>query len=317
MKTTKNILSIAGLFLASLTFFIDVQAGTILPAPEKLSSHAYAWIGPYGPPDKKNKGFRMNMGFVVGSKAVAVIDSGYTPAMAHEMLQYIKSVTNVPVRYVINTNSQPHRFFGNTVFKKAGASILAHKTEVTRMKNSSADFASGIERALELKKDSVKLPALPDKIITKEKLINLGGVSIRVVPMPANHTAASLVVKVVEDKIIFAGDVLYGGRLLAITPISNTKTWLQSFDSLKKYTNATFVPGHGQPGKLVKFKKPTRDYLQFLYSHMSKALDNGVGLQDAIDSLDQKAFSYLENFKELAGRNASWAYLEREKAFFD
>ncbi|MFV1992713.1 MAG: MBL fold metallo-hydrolase [Acidiferrobacterales bacterium] len=313
----KNILLLASLFLAALTFFIEAQAGVILPAPEKLSSRVYAWIGPYGPPNKKNMGFRMNMGFVVGNKAVAVIDSGYTPAMAHEMLDYIKSVTTVPVRYVINTNSQPHRFFGNTVFRKAGASILAHQTEVTRMKNSSAGFASGIERVLELKKDSVKLPALPDKIVTKEKRINLGGVIIHLVPMPANHTAGSLVVNVAEDKVIFAGDVLYGGRLLAITPISNTETWLQSFDSLKKYGNATFVPGHGKPGKLVKFKKPTRDYLQLLYSHMSKALDNGVGLQDAMESLDQKAFSDLENFKDLSGRNASWAYLEREKAFFD
>ena len=257
------------------------------------------------------------MGFVVGSKAVAVIDSGYTSAMAHEMLSHIRSVTAVPVRYVINTNSQPHRFFGNTVFRKAGASILAHPAEVTRMKNSSAGFASGIERALELKKDSVKLPALPDKIVTKEKLINLGGVTIHLEAMPANHTAGSLIVNVAEDEIIFAGDILYGGRLLAITPISNTKTWLLSFDSLKKYGDATFVPGHGKPGKLIKFKKPTRDYLQLLYSHMAKALDNGVGLQDAIESLDQKGFSYLENFKALSGRNASWAYLEREKAFFE
>ncbi len=317
MKNIKRALLITSLSLASFAFYAEGQAGSILPAPEKLSSHAYAWIGPYGPPKKSNKGFRMNMGFVVGNKAVAIIDSGYTPAMAHEMLSYIKSVTTVPVRYVINTNSQPHRFFGNSVFKKAGASILAHPTEVSRMKNSSAGFASGIERALELKKDSVKLPAFPDQIVVKEKRINLGGVNIRLVPMPANHTAGSLVVDVVEDKVIFAGDVLYGGRLLAIVPISNTKTWLQSFDSLKKYGDATFVPGHGKPGKLAKFRKPTRDYLQLLYSHMSKAIDNGVGLQDAMESLDQKKFSYLENFKELSGRNASWAYLEREKAFFD
>lgn len=308
---------IFGLLLASVTFFAEVFATDILPAPKKLSEHSYAWIGPYDPPNKKNMGYRMNMGFVVGSKAVAVIDSGYTPAMAEAMLKHIKSVTNVPVKYVINTNSQPHRFFGNSVFKNAGASIFAHKTEIARMKKSSADFVSGIERALELKKDSIKIPSLPDTGVIKKRNINLGGVTIQIIPMPTNHTAASLIVNVPTDKIVFSGDVLYGGRLLAVLPISNTRSWLDSFDKLKKFGNVTFVPGHGQPGKLSKFKKSTRDYLQLLYSHMSKALDNGVDLQDAINSLDQKKFSSLVNFKELSGRNASWAYLEREKAFFE
>lgn len=315
MKTKKLLQLIFGSLF--LVINVNVMAGEILPAPKKLSEHSYAWIGPYDPPNKSNNGFRMNMGFVVGSKAVAVIDSGYTPAMAEAMLEHIKSVTNVPVKYVINTNSQPHRFFGNTIFKKTGAKILAHKTEIKRMKKSSADFASGIERALELKKDSIKSPALPDAGISKKKIINLGGVAIELMPMPTNHTAASLIVSVPADKIVFSGDVLYGGRLLAVLPISNTKSWLAAFDKLKKLGNVTFVPGHGQPGKLNTFKKPTRDYLQLLYSHMSKALDNGIDLQDAINSLNQEKFSGMANFKELSGRNASWAYLEREKAFFE
>lgn len=317
MKTIKIFLQVVCLCLITLPYMPITQAGDILPAPKKLSNHSYAWIGPYDAPNKTNQGYRMNMGFVVGSKAVAVIDSGYTAAMATEMLAHIKKVTSLPVKFVINTNSQPHRFFGNTVFKKTGAKIISHKAEVARMKKSSGDFASGVERALELKKDSIKSPALPDTVITKIKSVDLGGVKLDIIPMPTNHTTASLIVNIAKDKISFSGDVLYGGRLLAVLPISNTKSWLKSFDSLKKYRNYTFVPGHGQPGKLSKFKKPTRDYLQLLYTHMSKALDNGVDLQDAINTLNQKKFSKLSNFKELSGRNASWAYIEREKAFFE
>ena len=47
-------------------------AGPILPAPTRVSEHLYAWIGPHGGPSPENKGFRMNMGFVVGKDAVAV-----------------------------------------------------------------------------------------------------------------------------------------------------------------------------------------------------------------------------------------------------
>lgn len=89
------------------------HAAAPLPKPEPVSEHAWAWIGPYGPPTAENQGFRMNLGFVVGTDAVAVIDSGYGDAMARAMLARIATVTDRPVRYVINTNSQPHRILGN------------------------------------------------------------------------------------------------------------------------------------------------------------------------------------------------------------
>lgn len=80
----------------------------------------------------------MNLGFVAGSEAVAVIDSGYTPDMARAMLQQIRALTPLPVRYVINTNSQPHRFMGNEAFRQAGARILAATEAAERMQNEGA-----------------------------------------------------------------------------------------------------------------------------------------------------------------------------------
>jgi hypothetical protein len=50
---------------------------------------------------------------------------------------------------------------------------------------------------------------------------------------------------------------------------------------------------------------------------MNKMVEEGVEVQDAINRLDQPKFSRLANFDLLAGRNASWAYLEREAAAFE
>jgi len=69
-----------------------------LPAPQQVAPHSWAWVGPYGPPTKENQGFRMNLGFVVGTEAVAVIDSGYGDPMAEAMLAGIRTVTDRPVR---------------------------------------------------------------------------------------------------------------------------------------------------------------------------------------------------------------------------
>ena len=54
-----------------------------------------------------------------------------------------------------------------------------------------------------------------------------------------------------------------------------------------------------------------------LLDNMTKMVDEGADIQDAINQLDQSKYSKLINFEQLAGRNASWTYLEREAAAFE
>jgi glyoxylase-like metal-dependent hydrolase (beta-lactamase superfamily II) len=206
---------------------------------------------------------------------------------------------------------------GNPIFRQAGATIIAQTKSAERMAAQSGNYAGAIERILELPKDSVKLPKKPDKLIDKEAQLDLGGVNIKLHSYGASHTPSSLAVEIPADKIVYAGDILYAQRLLAVLPDSNTKSWLSVFDQLKQYGDATFIPGHGQPGPLKDFDFPTRSYLNLLLTHMDKMVDQGVDVQDAIDKLDQSRYSKLTNFELLAGRNASWAYLEREQAAFE
>lgn len=289
----------------------------ILDAPRKLATHSFAWVGPLEGPSKNNNGYRMNMGFIVGNKAIAVIDSGYTPAMANEMVAHIQRISSVPIRYVINTNSQPHRFMGNTVFEKLGAVTLAHPVESQRIQRRAGDFAGAIERVLELPKDSVVIPGVPDKQVDKKTTLDLGGITIDISPMPASHTGGSLIVSVPVDKIIYAGDILYSGRLLAVLEESDVTSWLQCYDRLKSLGRVKLVPGHGEPAYLSAFDQSTRAYLQHLETNMKRMVDEGIALQDAINQLDQGQWKDLANFKELAGRNASWTYLEKERKSFE
>jgi len=288
-----------------------------LPQPTKLAPHSYAWIGPYGPPTKENKGFRMNLGFVVGNSAVAVIDSGYSDAMAKTMLKQIKQLTSKPVRYVINTNSQPHRILGNAIFKKNGASLIASSEAIPRIKNEGTTMARSAEGRLRLKKGSIHTPALPERIVNEALVLDLGGVKLNVIPAGHTHTAGSLIVEVADDNVVYAGDILYGGRLLAILPVSRVDKWIQSYDKLRKYQTALFVPGHGEPAKLNKFEHSTYQYLTTLKTHMDNAISMGLDLNDALRRLDQSAWQGLADFDNLAGRNAHQTYLEREMVSFE
>jgi len=303
--------------LLILGFSSLVQAQDILPAPQKIAAHSYAWIGPLPGPNIENQGYRMNLGFVVGSKGIVIIDTGYTEAMAIEMLAHIRKISKAPIIAAINTNSQPHRFFGNTVFKKSGAKIISTAKEKQRMTASTGQYSSNIERILKLKEGAITIPALPDTIIDNPMTIDLGSVSVLIESHGASHTPDSLVVYVEKDKLVYSGDILYGGRLPTVLPDSSVKQWITTFNKLKNYGNVTFIPGHGQPGPLKNFEFPTLSYLQLLHTHMTKSLDDGLDAQDAISSLNQSAYSKLVIFDQVAGRNASWAYLEAEKAAFE
>ncbi|HEY5601619.1 MAG TPA: MBL fold metallo-hydrolase [Gammaproteobacteria bacterium] len=319
MRIAKPGISVTMLLMTAVSFSAGAAkpSGAILPAPKQLTDHVYAWIGPVPGPSKENRGYRMNMLFIVGKEAVAVVDTGYTEAMAEEMLAHIKRITKVPVKYAINSNSQPHRFMGNPVFKRAGATIIAHQKSAERMAKQSGNFAAAIESILELKSGTVKLPAPPDKIIAGDIELELGGVNIKIWDFGPTHTPAQLVVEVTKDKLVYTGDLLYSGRLPAIIEDSNVKHWLEAYDRLQQFGDAMFVPGHGQPGKLSTFDFSTRQYLALLLNHMNKMVEEGVDAQDAINRLDQSQFSKLANYEELAGRNASWTYLQREAASFE
>ncbi|MCF7991957.1 MAG: MBL fold metallo-hydrolase [Thiohalocapsa sp.] len=292
-------------------------AEPLLPEPEKVAAHSWAWVGPYGPPTAENRGFRMNLGFVVGDEAVAVIDSGYSDAMAGAMREHIAAVTDRPIRYVINTNSQPHRVLGNAAFREAGAEIIAGAEAAPRITDQGADLALSAESVLGVPAGSIRAPGAPERLVESIETLDLGGVTLRVIPVGTAHTAGSLVVEVVEDKIVFAGDVLYGGRLLAVLPVSRSDGWLEAFGELRAFDGALFVPGHGAVGPLADFEHPTHDYLLALKTHMDAAVDEGTGLQEAIGAFDQSPWQDLADFDLLSGRNAHQTYLEREAAAFE
>jgi glyoxylase-like metal-dependent hydrolase (beta-lactamase superfamily II) len=288
-----------------------------LPEPSRISEHAWAWIGPFGPPTEQNRGFRMNMGFIVGNDRVAVIDSGYSSEMASSMIDHIRRITDRPIAYVVNTNTQPHRILGNSTFRRVGAEVVAAEAAVSRITGEGAALASRAVGILKLPSGSIQPPGTPDLILTESTQLNLGGVALNLIPVGTAHTAGSLIVEVVEDMTVFTGDVLYRGRLLSILSVSRVDGWIDAFDELRKFSEARFVPGHGEPGGLASFEDSTYAYLTTLKAHMDKAVDEGIDLQEAIASLDQSQWQHLADFDALAGRNAHQTYLEREAGAFE
>ena len=81
-----------------------------------------------------------NAGFVVGDNGVAVIDTLQDPEAARALLAEIRKITQLPIRYVVNTHYHIDHVNGNDVFAGAGAMIVAHRHVRTWMRSENLKF---------------------------------------------------------------------------------------------------------------------------------------------------------------------------------
>ena len=279
--------------------------------PVKVAPNVYAFIGETGGRTYENYGMNANTGFIVTSEGVVVVDSGAGYQAAQAMHRAIKRVTRQPVKYVVNTGGQDHRWLGNGYFREQGAEIIAARPARTDMEQRSGAQIEALRVDLKERLDGTR-PVYPERLFGQREILRLGATEIQLLYFHGGHTPGDSVVWLPKQKVLFAGDLVYVDRLLGVLPVSNSRNWLASFEAVEKLKPGKIVPGHGKVCDLDLARRDTRDYLRLLRGHMQKAFDDGADLQAAIDSLDQKGFAYLQNYETLKGGNASRVYLEVE-----
>ena len=286
------------------------QAAGLSATP--VAPNVYAFIGDLGARTAENGGMNANAGFVITDDGVVVIDSGAGNHIARQMDEAISQITTQPVRYVINTGGQDHRWLGNGYFKARGATLIGHRRLLD-------DLAARGEAQRQAMAAVVGAPMAgtelvpPDAVFDDRYDLRLGGVEIQVLRFQGGHTPGDVVVWLPQSGVLFAGDLVYVDRLLGVIPVSVARDWLASFQAMEQLAPKTIVPGHGQVCDLPKAQRETRDYLALLVTEIRKRIDAGDDLQTTVDTLDQSAFAHLANYDELERMNANRVYLELER----
>lgn len=279
--------------------------------PQKIAAGVYAFIGETGPRTAANEGMNANTGFIVTDAGVVVVDSGSSRQVAQKIEAAIRAVTAQPVKFVINTGGQDHRWLGNDYFVERGIPVLAHEKTVADIAGRGGMLAEGLARQLGPAFAGTRIQK-PTRTFAAREALTLGGVAIELLFAAGGHTPGDLIVWLPGQRIAFAGDIVYVDRLPGVLPVSNIGRWLASFDALEALQPTLVIPGHGAPTTLDKARKETRAYLARLRAHMQKAVAAGDDMQTAIQTLDDRDFADLPVYAELRGQNANRAYLEAE-----
>lgn len=292
--------------LGGLAHAVEVRFQPVAPG-------VYAFVGEKSGRTHANEGLNANIGLVVTPAGALLIDSGASFQGAGQIHAAVRQVTTQPVKWVINTGGQDHRWLGNGYFIAQGAEVIAHAHARADMQARGGDHLASLKTELKEKLDGT-VPTLPTRWLAgQDERLDLGGTVVEVKHRDGAHTPGDVMVWLPQQRVVFSGDIVYVDRLLGVIPVSHTGRWLQSFAALEALQPARIVPGHGEVCELPQARAQTRDYLQALRTHMKKAVDEGTEIGAAIKAFDAGPWMGLLNAAELHPGNASRTYLELER----
>ncbi|WP_374522861.1 MBL fold metallo-hydrolase [Hydrogenophaga sp.] len=299
--------------VASLSLLAALPARAVDVRFEKVVEGVYAFIGETGPRTESNEGLNANLGLVLTAEGAVLIDSGATFQGARQVHEAIRRVTPLPVRWVINTGGQDHRWLGNGYFLAQGAEVLAHAAGQADMANRGGEQLAALKQVMGPKADGT-VPTFPSRWLQgPDASLALGGVRFEFKHRGGAHTLGEMLVWLPQQRVLFSGDVVYVDRMLGVLPVSNTRAWLDTFAEIERLAPERIVPGHGRVSDLARARADTRDYLAALRAHMKRAVDEGLDIGTAIKGFDTQPYQRLANSAELLPGNASRVYLEMER----
>ncbi len=251
-----------------------------------------------------------NIGFIVGDKCVAVIDTGGSRDEGEQIKCTIVNKTSLPICYVINTHVHADHVLGNSAFDSPDITFVGHRNLPTAVALAAPIYA---QRASVFEKRKVSPSELtPPSLLVKDQLsLDLGGRELFLFAHNKAHTNNDLSILDSKTSALWLSDLLF----MTHTPVisGSIKGWLQTLSNLKEKKVSTVIPGHGP----TSADWPTAaavliDYLENVKSEVKQAIADGTSLVEVQENLMQENAWGWKLYEEFRRRNIINAYAELE-----
>ena len=251
-------------------------------AIESLGNGIYVHHGKHLDIDTGYQGDICNISFVVGSKGVAVVDTGGSFKTGNKLRDAIKKVTDKPILYVINTHVHPDHIFGNAAFLQDNAQFVGHEKLATAMQLRKEAYD---KLNIKYMGDDAKGSEIVKPTVQVKEPINLdlGDRTLTVTPYPNAHTNTDVSVIDSKTSTLFTGDLLFIER----TPVieGDIKGLIAVIGTLKTYPVKQVVPGHGPFTKdWVTALNNEQRYLNALLTDIRANIKAGKSMSEAMDT---------------------------------
>ena len=250
------------------------QATSLTFALKPLGHDVYAAID-----DAKGEA-GANAGFVIGDDGVAVIDTFENPEASKQMLAEIRKLTQLPIKFVVNTHYHIDHVAGNSLFQQNGAVVFAQRSVRSWIHTENLKFF-GKDIKPEQRK-MVETLGAPDAVYDTGVTLFLVSrrIDVRVFP---GHTGGDSVVFIPDANVVFTGDLFWRNTLPNLID-ATTSAWIPTLNAVMAAApNASYVPGHGDVGTAEDVKN-FRDYLAFLREQIAPAVQQNNSEGDLVNA---------------------------------
>lgn len=234
-----------------------------------------------------------NTGIVIGEDSVMVIDAQATPAMANDVIEKIRSVTDKPIKYVTLTHYHAVRVLGASAYG-AEQVFASQDTWDLIVERGEQDYKSEYERFPRLFQDVESIPGLtwPSIVFQGQMTLWMGKTEVRLMQLGRGHTKGDTVVWLPQERVLFSGDLVEYGAT-PYTGDAYLQDWPQTLDNVAALEPVALVPGRGDalttPESIWDGIRGTRDFLSKMYRSVSEGRAAGKDLntvyREAYDTL--------------------------------
>jgi cyclase len=238
-------------FLAVTALFAGQPASAQVTEPHmrKIADGVHVYVGRhFGATCTNANCVESNAGIVITTDGVVLIDTGQSPTDSRAILEEVRKLTSLPVRYIVHTEPHPDHTFGDFLFSPP-ATVIAYKGAGEEMKSRPAG------RAAELAKQSPEMAkavegykmVMPEEFEGK-KTLTVGERTFELIHLPNVHSEADLAVWLPKERALFsaAGSIAYQWN--AMRPFVSLPSIIETTKIMKALQSVAVIPGHGVPG---------------------------------------------------------------------
>ena len=228
-----------------------------------------------------------NIGVLIGNDGVILIDDQFAP-LSEKIKNAIASISDKPIRFIINTHFHFDHSDGNKVFGSEGAIIVSHENARKRL---SMDY---FFKAFKQEQKAMTYEGLPKITFTQSLNFNMNGETVQVIYIKDAHTDGDAAIYFKESNVLHTGDARYGLPFIDDQGGGTIDGMINGAEQMLKMINdeTKIIPGHGQ----ISNKKDLQDYknmLQTVRKRVADGMKAGKTMDQIIKSDPAKEFNTI------------------------
>ncbi len=245
----------------------------------------------------------VNSSIIIGDSGVAVIDTQVNQMMGRRLLSAIRSITDKPILYAINTHYHWDHTNGNIIFREEGATVVAREMTKDFMVNRAPrqeDFLRS--RGFTLGDP----PFLPQQTFTHEMELDLGNQPLHLVHLGKAETDDATAIRIPAEGCIVSGDtVMTGSFPIFGQPVMNeglmaNHDWINTIQELRTYDPDHVLPGHGPLAHDAEIDLLIKIETYFL-TEVRKCVEQGMSLAELLSDIEANMPNWICDIAEVWG----------------